>query len=66
MILPIGKMQELLEYDSDVVSGIEIRLTEGIGRQTFRNLKKQMSDTLGPEYIVRDRYQQNESLYKMM
>ena len=66
MILPIGKMQELLEYDSDVVSGIEIRLIEGIGRQTFRNLKKQMSDTLGPEYIVRDRYQQNESLYKMM
>ena len=25
-----------------------------------------MSDILGPQYIVKDRYQQNESLYKMM
>ena len=25
-----------------------------------------MADILGPEYVVKDRYQQNESLYKMM
>ena len=66
MILPIGKMQELLEYDSDVVSGIEIRLADGVSRKEFRNLKKQMSEILGPGYLVKDRYQQNESLYKMM
>lgn len=66
MILPIGKMQELLEYDSDVVSGIEIRLADGVSRKEFRNLKKQMSEILGQGYLVKDRYQQNESLYKMM
>ena len=66
LILPIGKMQELLEYDGDVVSGVEIRLSDNISRKNFRNLQKQMSDILGPQYIVKDRYQQNESLYKMM
>ena len=66
LILPIGKMQELLEYDGDVVSGVEIRLSDNISRKNFRNLQKQISDILGPQYIVKDRYQQNESLYKMM
>ena len=66
LILPIGKMQELLEYDGDVVSGVEIRLSDNISIKNFRNLQKQISDILGPQYIVKDRYQQNESLYKMM
>ena len=66
MILPIAKMQELLEYESDVVSGIEIRLAEGTSGKQARKLQKQMSQILGEDYIVKDRYQQNESLYKMM
>lgn len=66
MILPIGKMQELLEHDGDVVSAVEVRLNESISRKAFRNLKKEMSEILGPDYIIKDRYQQNESLYKMM
>ena len=66
MILPIAKMQELLEYESDVVSGIEIRLADGTSGKQARELQKKMSQILGDEYIVKDRYQQNESLYKMM
>ena len=66
MILPIAKMQELLEYESDVVSGIEIRLADGTSGKQARKLQKQMSQFLGEDYIVKDRYQQNESLYKMM
>ena len=66
MILPIAKMQELLEYESDVVSGIEIRLADGTSGKQARKLQKKMSQILGDEYIVKDRYQQNESLYKMM
>ena len=66
MILPIAKMQELLEYESDVVSGIEIRLADGTSGKQARKLQKQMSQILGEDYIVKDRYQQNESLYKMM
>ena len=66
MILPIEKMHELLEYDDNVVSGVEVRLAENISRRDFRKLHKNMSEVLGTEYIVKDRYQQNESLYKMM
>ena len=66
MILPIAKMQELLEYESDVVSAIEIRLADGTSGKQARKLQKKMSQILGDEYIVKDRYQQNESLYKMM
>ena len=66
MILPIAKMQELLEYESDVVSGIEIRLADGTSGKQARKLQKQMSQILGEDYIVKDRHQQNESLYKMM
>ena len=66
MIFPIAKMQELLEYESDVVSGIEIRLADGTSGKQARKLQKQMSQILGEDYIVKDRHQQNESLYKMM
>ena len=66
MILPIGKMQELLEYDSSTVSGIEIRLAEGSSRKALRKFQKQITEILGNQYVIKDRYQQNESLYKMM
>jgi ABC-type lipoprotein release transport system permease subunit len=66
LILPIKKMQELLEYEADVVSGIEIRLIDDIDKHKAENLQKRMSEVLGEKYVVKDRYQQNESLYKMM
>ena len=65
MILPIKKMQELLRYDSEV-SGIEIRLTEDAGKKELDRLQKEIAEKLGPEFKVKDRFQQNESLYKMM
>ena len=66
LILPIDKMHELLEHESDVVSGIEVRLTDGTSRRSAAKLHKKMAEVLGNQYIVKDRYQQNESLYKMM
>ena len=65
MILPIEKMRELLEYD-DEVSAVEIRLTEGTDSKTLKNLQKEIGERLGPDFKVKDRFQQNESLYKMM
>ncbi len=65
MILPIEEMRELLEYD-DEVSAVEIRLTDGAGHDELKMLQKEISQRLGPEFKVRDRFQQNESLYKMM
>ncbi len=65
MILPIEQMRELLEYD-DEVSAVEIRLTDGAGQDELKRLQKEISRKLGPDFKVRDRFQQNESLYKMM
>ena len=66
LILPIEKMHELLEHESDVVSGIEVRLTDDTSKRSAGKLHKKMAEVLEDEYIVKDRYQQNESLYKMM
>ncbi len=65
MILPIEKMRELLEYENEV-SAVEIRLTDEAGTDELKRIQKEISERLGPEFKVRDRFQQNESLYKMM
>ncbi len=65
MILPIGQMRELLEYD-DEVSAVEIRLTEEADGEELKRLQKEIGERLGPDFKVKDRFQQNESLYKMM
>ena len=65
MILPIEKMRELLEYN-DEVSAVEIRLAEGTDRKELARLQQEISTRLGDGFKVKDRFQQNESLYKMM
>lgn len=65
MLLPIEKMRELLEYE-DEVSAVEIRMTEGTDRQEVERIQKEISRRLGKGFVVKDRFQQNESLYKMM
>ena len=65
MILPIEKMRELLEYN-DEVSAVEIRLAEGTDRKELAELQQEIAARLGDGFKVKDRFQQNESLYKMM
>ena len=65
MILPIEKMRELLE-DENEVSAVELRLKEGISRKELLKLQNEIASRLGENFKVKDRFQQNESLYKMM
>ena len=65
MILPIEKMRELLEYSQEV-SAVEIRIKEGTAAKEAAGIKKGLSERLGDGFIVKDRFEQNESLYKMM
>ena len=65
MIIPIEQMRELLEYD-DEVSAVELRLMEGTSKEELKKLQKDIQERLGPDFRVKDRFQQNESLYKMM
>ena len=66
IILPIEVMQELLEYEGNVVSGVEIRLADGLHKRELKRLQKEISARLGEDFRVSDRFQQNESLYRMM
>ena len=65
MIVPLETMRELLEYD-DEVSAVEIRVVEGTTQKEVRRLQDEIGKRLGEEFKVKDRYQQNEALYKMM
>lgn len=65
LILPIETMRELLEYEEEV-SAVEIRLAEGYGNDEVKRLRKEIGERLGPGFDVKDRFRQNESLYKMM
>lgn len=65
IILPIDTMRELMEY-TDEVSAVEVRMHEGTSPKAIAGLQKELSSMLGPEWTVHDRFQQNESLYKMM
>ena len=65
MIVPIEQMRKLLKYD-DEVSAVELRLVEGTSKEELKTLQKQIAERLGPSFKVKDRFQQNESLYKMM
>ena len=61
MVVPIGTMRELLEYESEV-SSLEIMASEG----KTEDVVKMVQEQLGDGFKVLDRYRQNESLYKMM
>ena len=63
VLVPIETMRELLELREEV-SAVEIRLSPDEGNSTA--LRKSISESLGADYVVKDRYMQNESLYKMM
>ena len=65
VIVPIETMRELLDYD-DEVSAVEIRVTKGTTDKALSGLAVDLSERLGPDYEVLDRYRQNEALYKMM
>ena len=65
LILPIEKMRELLEYE-DEVSAVEIRVVESTTDERVKSLQKEISARIGSDFRVKNRFQQNESLYKMM
>lgn len=65
LIVPIEKMQELLEYDN-YVSAVELRLTPDCSEKDVDKLRKDIQTRIGPDFKVNDRFMQNETLYRMM
>lgn len=65
LILDIDKMRELLEYENEV-SAVEIRMKENCPQKELKRVQSEIQRQLGEDWLVYDRHQQNESLYKMM
>lgn len=65
IIVPIETMRELLGYD-DEVSDIEIRIDPKYGEKGISRIVSGLRERLGTGFEVRDRFQQNPALYKMM
>ncbi len=65
MLVPIESMRELLGYDNEV-SSIEIRIVPGYGNKGLSKIIRGLKERLGTDFTVRDRFEQNTALYKMM
>ena len=68
LFMPLPALRELLEYQ-DEVSAVEIHLTpQGLDRKGMasREVISQLKASLGDAFLVRDRQQQNTTLYKLL
>ena len=65
IILPIESMRELLGYEAEV-SALEVRLDGKSTAGETRRLRKELESRFDDGYIVKDKFSQNEALYKMM
>ena len=62
MIVPLSLARELFHYDKEV-SAIELKLVE---KADVSSVKKQIKTILGDDFIVQDRFEQQEASFKMM
>ena len=68
LFMPLPALRELLEYQ-DEVSAVEIYLTpQGLDRKGMasREVLSALKASLGDDFLVRDRQQQNTTLYKLL
>jgi ABC-type lipoprotein release transport system permease subunit len=57
------RKRELFEYDASVVSCVELKLAPNVNAE---NAQQQIQALLGKEYNVKNRYEQQESFFKIM
>lgn len=62
VFVPLEFMQKLLKYNTEI-SGIELRLKEGA---SVTSVLADIETVLGEGFVYKDRFQQNEFLYKVM
>ncbi len=61
VITNLSFVQELTSYKKGEISALEIKLGPQASAQTLRDIQA----ILGPQYLVQNRYQQDEALYKI-
>jgi len=59
----LGLAQELLNYEPNQISALELKLAKGI---SVKDVQKELQNTLGPKYRIQTRRQLNSVFYKML
>lgn len=62
LIVSIDLARELLYYENEVTS-LDIKVKEGV---SVDDLRKQISSILGKDYLVKDRFEQQADLFRMV
>ncbi|WP_165041034.1 FtsX-like permease family protein [Dysgonomonas sp. ZJ709] len=62
LIVSIDLMRELLHYDTEV-SSLDIKIKEG---ESLENIRHKIEGILGSDYLVKDRFEQQEDLFRMV
>ena len=62
IFVPLNYARELFEYENEV-SAIELKIKEGFN---IDKAKEEIQEILGPDYLVKNRYQLHEAFYRIM
>lgn len=63
VLVSIGLARELFEYDSTTVSAIEVKVKPG---SDIAKVQKEIISKTGDSFFVKDRYEQQESFFRIM
>lgn len=63
VFISLSRARELFEYDDKTVSAIELKLADGVNQE---QVKKEIQQLVGDQYSVKNRYEQQESFFKIM
>jgi ABC-type lipoprotein release transport system permease subunit len=63
VLVSLKQARQLFDYDSTVVTAIELKL---ISNSKIDIVKKEIETILGPNYQVKNRFEQQESFFKIM
>ncbi|MDP4238612.1 MAG: ABC transporter permease [Bacteroidota bacterium] len=63
VLVSIGLARDLFEYDKKTVSSVELKLAQAADQE---QVQKQIKSLLGDRYQVKNRYEQQESFFKIM
>lgn len=62
MLISLPLAQELFEYSGQQATALELRLSDGT---SVRKVQKQIRATLGSDYVVLNRYEQQQDFYRI-
>ena len=63
LIVPIVLARDFFEYDSDMATSIELKLSD---EKAIYKTKKEIEAILGSDFSVKNRYEQQESYFRIM